>query len=89
MAGCRIILDEAQNIKNKNTKCAKSVYELKALTRFCMSGTPMMNSVMELFSLICFLRIKPYCNADKFTSVYSSPTGIAYSLTSLRISFGL
>ncbi|MCJ1401355.1 hypothetical protein MMC11_004567 [Xylographa trunciseda] len=40
----RIILDEAQSIKNKATKSAKAVYELQALTRFAMSGTPMMNN---------------------------------------------
>ena len=65
----RIILDEAQSIKNKATKSAKAVYELQALTRFAMSGTPMMNNVGELFSLIHFLRIKPYCVQEKFNNV--------------------
>jgi len=65
----RVILDEAQSIKNKTTKSAKSVFELQALTRFCMSGTPMMNNVGELFSLIHFLRIKPYCEYEKFNVV--------------------
>ena len=64
----RIILDEAQSIKNKATKSAKAVYELQALTRFAMSGTPMMNNVGELFSLIHFLRIKPYCVQEKFNT---------------------
>ena len=65
----RVILDEAQSIKNKTTKSAKAVFELEALTRFCMSGTPMMNNVGELFSLIHFLRIKPYCEYEKFNAV--------------------
>ena len=65
----RVILDEAQSIKNKTTKSAKAVFELQALTRFCMSGTPMMNNVGELFSLIHFLRIKPYCEYEKFNAV--------------------
>lgn len=37
----RVILDEAQWIKNKSTKQAQAVSKLQALTRFCMTGTPM------------------------------------------------
>lgn len=57
----RVILDEAQCIKNVNTQTAKAACHLKAKFRFCMTGTPMMNNVDELYSLIKFLRIKPYC----------------------------
>ncbi|MCJ1388555.1 hypothetical protein MMC18_001402 [Xylographa bjoerkii] len=69
----RVILDEAQSIKNKATKSAKAVYALQALTRFAMSGTPMMNNVGELFSLIHFLRIKPYCVQEKFNNDFKRP----------------
>ncbi|KAH9835070.1 zinc finger protein, C3HC4 type (RING finger) [Teratosphaeria destructans] len=62
----RVVLDEAQCIKNRNTKTAKAAYRLNAQYRFCMSGTPMMNNVEELHSLIHFLRIRPYCRWDKF-----------------------
>jgi SNF2 family DNA or RNA helicase len=64
----RIILDEAQCIKNKNTKAALAACHLRALTRFCLTGTPMMNGVHELFSLIRFLRIRPYNDHHKFIS---------------------
>lgn len=66
----RVILDEAQCIKNKNTKAALAACHLKAVTRFCLTGTPMMNGVHELFSLIRFLRIKPYNDHHKFTSEF-------------------
>jgi SNF2 family DNA or RNA helicase len=69
----RVILDEAQSVKNKATKSAKAVFELQALTRFCMSGTPMMNHVNELFSLVHFLRIKPYCEYERFAEDFSRP----------------
>lgn len=39
----RVILDEAQCIKNKNTQTAKAACLLKAKYRFCVSGTPMQN----------------------------------------------
>lgn len=65
----RVILDEAQCIKNKNTKAALGTSHLKALTRFCLTGTPMMNGVSELYSLIHFLRIKPYNSLTRFNQV--------------------
>ena len=69
----RVIIDEAQCIKNKNTKAAVGAAMLQAKTRFCMTGTPMMNNVTELFSLIHFLRIKPYCEADRFSKDFTRP----------------
>lgn len=69
----RIIMDEAQSIKNKSTKTAKATYYLQAKSRFCMTGTPMMNSVDELYSLIHFLRIKPYNSWQRFSNDISRP----------------
>lgn len=67
----RVILDEAQCIKNKNTKAALAASQLQADTRFCLTGTPMMNGVHELYSLIHFLKIKPYNEYSRFTAVSS------------------
>ncbi|KAK2737084.1 hypothetical protein FQN55_001296 [Onygenales sp. PD_40] len=69
----RIIVDEAQCIKNKNTKSALACYSLNATYRWCMSGTPMMNNVSELYSLIRFLRIGPYNNIERFNSAFARP----------------
>lgn len=65
----RVIVDEAQCIKNAKTKNAKAVHQLKSEYRWCLTGTPMMNNVSELSSLITFLRIEPYCAPDKFKRV--------------------
>ncbi|KAL6889729.1 SNF2 family N-terminal domain-containing protein [Trichoderma longibrachiatum] len=67
----RVILDEAQCIKNRNTKTAKACHRLSAVHRWCLSGTPMMNGVLEIFSLVHFLRIKPYCVWDQFRRDFS------------------
>lgn len=62
----RVILDEAQCIKNKETQTAKACHHLRATYRWCLTGTPMMNGVLELYSLLAFLRIRPYCAWDRF-----------------------
>ncbi|THC97171.1 hypothetical protein EYZ11_003336 [Aspergillus tanneri] len=62
----RVIIDEAQCIKNRNTKAAIACCRLNSTYRWCMSGTPMMNSVEELHSLLRFLRIRPYSSLERF-----------------------
>ncbi|MFT8311723.1 MAG: DEAD/DEAH box helicase [Sporolactobacillus sp.] len=46
-----LILDEAQTIKNFNTKTAQAVRKIKARNRFALSGTPIENSIDELWSI--------------------------------------
>ena len=65
----RVIIDEAQCIKNRNTKAALACYGINAIYRWCMSGTPMMNNVTELHSLLKFLRIRPYSDLEQFNKV--------------------
>jgi SNF2 family DNA or RNA helicase len=67
-----IILDEAQCIKNTRLKTAMACCEVAASYRWCLSGTPLMNHLGELCSLLKFLRIQPYANSDSFNTV--SPT---------------
>ncbi|WP_291319465.1 DEAD/DEAH box helicase [Desulfonatronospira sp.] len=50
-----VILDEAQNIKNPNTITARSVRKLRADFKLCLSGTPIENNLLELWSLFEFL----------------------------------
>lgn len=69
----RVILDEAHFIKNKLTRSAKGCGMLKATYRWALTGTPMQNSVEELYSLISFLRIKPYNDHKIFTREIAKP----------------
>ena len=50
-----VILDEAQNIKNAGSVAAQAVKQLRADTRFALTGTPMENGVGELWSLFDFV----------------------------------
>ncbi|KAH9921492.1 SNF2 family N-terminal domain-containing protein [Epithele typhae] len=56
----RVILDEAHNIKERQTNTAKATFELKAKYRWCLSGTPLQNRVGELYSLVRFLGGDPF-----------------------------
>ncbi|KAE8443177.1 hypothetical protein EG329_002275 [Mollisiaceae sp. DMI_Dod_QoI] len=70
----RVLLDEAQCIKNKTTLVARAACQIKATHRFCLTGTPMMNNVGELYSLIHFLRIKPYNEWSRFSQEFGMLT---------------
>ncbi|KAF8854292.1 hypothetical protein BDZ45DRAFT_747658 [Acephala macrosclerotiorum] len=70
----RVLLDEAQCIKNKATLAAKAACQINSLYRFCLTGTPMMNNVGELYSLIHFLRIKPYNEWTRFNEEFGMLT---------------
>ena len=57
----RIVLDEAHSIKDKNCSTARAAFALHAAFRWCLSGTPLQNRVGELYSLVQFVRLDPYC----------------------------
>ena len=50
-----VILDEAQYIKNQSTKSAQTVKELKGKYKLALTGTPIENSLAELWSIFDFL----------------------------------
>jgi SNF2 family DNA or RNA helicase len=50
-----VVLDEAQTIRNPASQVAKAAYRLKAQRRICMSGTPVENSLDDLWSQFRFL----------------------------------
>lgn len=58
----RVILDEAHQIKNKNSKQAKAVFSLVADRRWCLTGTPLQNNLSELQSLFKFIRVSKYAD---------------------------
>lgn len=57
----RVILDEAHFIKNPNTGASKACCMIKAERRWCVTGTPISNSLQDLFGLIKFLKHEPWC----------------------------
>jgi SNF2 family DNA or RNA helicase len=56
----RIVLDEGHKIRNHKTETAEAVFKLEASCRWVLSGTPIQNTEMDLFSLFKFLRVSPF-----------------------------
>jgi DNA repair protein RAD5 len=50
-----VVLDDAHNIKNPTTIVAKACHQLKAECRWVVMGTPITNSLQDVFSLLKFL----------------------------------
>ncbi len=69
------ILDEAQHIKNRCTRNAKSVKLIKSKYRMALSGTPIENSLDELWSLFDFLMPGFLNSYERFVDKYIRVTG--------------
>lgn len=67
------ILDEAQHIKNPNSISAKSVKRLKAKNYFALTGTPMENSLLELWSIFDYIMPGYLMSHGKFVDKYEKP----------------
>ncbi len=64
------ILDEAQHIKNRGTRNAKSVKMLQSVHRLALSGTPIENSLEDLWSIFDFLMPGLLSTFERFSEKY-------------------
>ena len=69
----RIILDEAHTIKNRQAKTSKACYELKGKHRWVLTGTPIVNRLEDLFSLVRFLKVEPWSNFSFWKTFITVP----------------
>ncbi len=64
------IIDEAQNIKNPKTGLAKAVKSIVSETKMALTGTPIENSIVELWSIFDFIMPGFLSNLMKFQQKY-------------------
>uniref|UniRef100_A0A673CDH0 Helicase-like transcription factor n=1 Tax=Sphaeramia orbicularis TaxID=375764 RepID=A0A673CDH0_9TELE len=69
----RVVLDEGHTIRNPNAQMSKAVLQLKAQRRWILSGTPIQNSVKDLWTLLAFLRLKPFDVREWWNRVIQRP----------------
>jgi SNF2 family DNA or RNA helicase len=70
-----VVLDEAQHIKNRGTRNAKSVKAVRGEYRLILSGTPIENALEELWSLFDFLMPGFLSSYERFVEKYIRPQG--------------
>ncbi|WP_054710889.1 DEAD/DEAH box helicase [Bacillus sp. JCM 19041] len=68
-----LILDEAQHIKNKETKQRKAIRKIQATHRLALTGTPIENRLTELWSLMDLLNPSLLGNFQRFYQTYIRP----------------
>jgi SNF2 family DNA or RNA helicase len=68
-----IILDESQAIKNPNSNISKAVRKLKSKNRLILTGTPLENSTMDLWSQMTFLNPGLLGNQTFFKNEFLTP----------------
>ncbi|KAK7976507.1 hypothetical protein PG989_014970 [Apiospora arundinis] len=82
----RIVLDEAHDIRNRNTRQFEVASSLAARHRWCLTGTPIQNSLEDLGALVAFLRIPLLENALTYQRfiINQSKQGAKYRFKNLR-----
>ncbi|MDY0176435.1 MAG: DEAD/DEAH box helicase [Lentisphaeria bacterium] len=84
-----IVLDEAQNIKNPEAQASQAVKNLKARHKIALTGTPLENKILDLWSIMDFLNPGYYPDREEFVTRYSAaPGALRQSLSLLMLRRG-
>lgn len=68
-----IVCDEAQKLKNSDSKATKSIISLNTARRVMLSGTPIQNNLSEFYAMADFLNPGVLGKANEFKKEYETP----------------
>ena len=80
----RVLLDEAQDVKNPQTKRARALRRIPAKRRLAMTGTPLENHLGELWALMDLLNPGLLGSREWFARTFQRPIEIARDETALE-----
>ncbi|XP_042709590.2 helicase-like transcription factor isoform X3 [Chrysemys picta bellii] len=69
----RVVLDEGHTIRNPNAQQTKAALNLEAQRRWILTGTPIQNSLKDLWSLLSFLKLKPFTDREWWRRTIQRP----------------
>ncbi|NXD83000.1 HLTF factor, partial [Halcyon senegalensis] len=72
----RIVLDEGHTIRNPNAQQTKAALNLEGHRRWVLTGTPIQNSIKDLWSLISFLKLKPFTDQEWWRRTIQRPVAM-------------
>ncbi len=84
----RLVLDESHTVRNANSKTFETLKVLKRVFTWCVSGTPIVNSVNDLYAYLCLIRCEPLHDVEWWRKLFLKPitkAGDAAALANLRV----
>lgn len=82
----RVVLDEAHKIRNAFSQTFYAACDIRTHNRWCLTGTPIQNSLDDFGSLLAFIGVPPFLTREQFRFWVTSPvlSSQAHSLNTLR-----
>lgn len=81
----RIVLDEAHTIKEISTQNSQAAIQLLGLNRWCLTATPVQNSLNDLAALFAFLKVSPFDSRQVWNQYISQPMKSGDSIAVSRL----
>ncbi|EJS42773.1 rad5p [Saccharomyces arboricola H-6] len=69
----RIVIDEGHNIRNRTTVTSKAIMDLEGKCKWVLTGTPIINRLDDLYSLVKFLELDPWRQINYWKTFVSTP----------------